>query len=272
MHSLSPIKMLKEKNKLSITIHASLSELGIAAANLSTEIIRAAIAERGYARIMVATGNSQVNLIRALVRKTIDWSCVDAFHLDEYVGIDAKHPASFRKWVQTQFVDKVQPRSISYLNGNCSDSESEAFRYAELLMEDSIDLAFVGIGENGHIAFNDPHTADFNDTHIVKRVELDIACRQQQVREGHFPDIGSVPPEALTVTCPGLMRARNWVCSVPELRKAAAIRDALEGDIGHKCPGSLVRMHQSVHMFLDHESSSLLSPKTRATYHSGESK
>ncbi|MCX6953590.1 MAG: glucosamine-6-phosphate deaminase, partial [Verrucomicrobia bacterium] len=224
----------------------------------SAEIISAAIHSRGHARILVATGNSQFALVKHLVNAQLDWSRVDAFHLDEYVGIDANHPASFRHWIRTRFEEKVLPRSMHYLRGDAPDPDAEAARYSALLLAGPIDLAFVGIGENGHIAFNDPHVADFNDPLTVKRVELDVACRTQQVHEGHFPNIAAVPREALSVTCSGLMRAAHWVCSVPEARKAEAVRKSLEGPITPACPGSLVRAHPSAFLYLDLESSSKL--------------
>jgi glucosamine-6-phosphate deaminase len=243
---------------LNVSILSSVDELGRAAALKSAEIIRSAIATRGFARILVATGNSQLQLIRHLTSLPIEWRKVDAFHLDEYVGIDANHPASFRFWIRTRFEERVRPRSMHYLQGDAANPDAEASRYTKLLLSDSIDLAFVGIGENGHIAFNDPHVADFNDPLTVKRVELDAACRTQQVREGHFPDNASVPREALSVTCSGLMRAAHWVCSVPESRKAEAVKNSLEGPIAPTCPGSLVRKHPNAFLYLDRDSSAKL--------------
>jgi len=246
------------RHPLNVSIFPTVDELGKAAAAKSADIIRAAIRSRGYARILVATGNSQLQLVQHLTAMTLDWRKVDAFHLDEYVGIDANHLASFRFWIRTRFEEKVRPRSMHYLRGDAPNPDAEASRYAALLLADSIDLAFVGIGENGHIAFNDPHVADFNDPLTVKRVELDDACRTQQVREGHFPSNASVPREALSVTCSGLMRAAHWVCSVPESRKAEAVKNSLEGPIAPTCPGSLVRKHPNAFIYLDRDSSSKL--------------
>lgn len=249
---------------LHVSIFPRVDDLGRAAAAKSAEIITAAIRDRGQARILVATGNSQFALVQHLVTAQVDWSRVDAFHLDEYVGIDAGHPASFRHWIRTRFEQKVRPRSMHYLLGDAPNPDVEAARYSNLLLAGPIDLAFVGIGENGHVAFNDPHVADFNDPLTVKRVELDTACRTQQVREGHFPDIAAVPREALSVTCTGLMRAAHWVCSVPELRKAEAVKNSLEGSITPACPGSLVRLHPSAFLYLDLESSSKLTRRFSA--------
>lgn len=245
-------------HELPIAVFPSTDELGKAAAAQSAEIITAAIRARGRARILVATGNSQLALIARLAALQLDWGKVEAFHLDEYVGIDANHPASFRFWIRTRFEEKVRPRSMHYIHGDAPNPDAEAARYSQLLLAGPIDLAFVGIGENGHIAFNDPHVADFHDPLTVKRVELDPACRAQQVREGHFPTDASVPREALSVTCSGLMRAAHWICSVPELRKADAVKASLEGPIAPSCPGSLVRTHPSAFLYLDRDSASKL--------------
>jgi glucosamine-6-phosphate deaminase len=155
-------------------------------------------------------------------------------------------------------VDKVRPRSAEYLRGDASDVQAECSRYSSLLLAAPVDVAFVGIGENGHIAFNDPHVADFNDPETVKIVELDEACRRQQVGEGHFPSVEDVPAEALTMTCPALMRAAHLVCSVPDARKAKAVADAVRGPLTERCPASLLRKHPDARLYLDKESASLL--------------
>ena len=210
---------------------------------------------------MVGTGNSQLELIHALARQPgINWGQIDAFHLDEYVGLAADHPSSFRHWIRHRFADQVRPRSVSYIDGDTANLSVMIEEYGRKLLAGPIDLAFVGIGENGHIAFNDPHVADFNDPAPVKRVALDENCRRQQVGEGHFPDLDSVPKEAITVTCTGLFRAVRWICTVPDLRKAHAVRNSLEGPISPECPGSLVRKHPCARLYLDLESASLLSP------------
>jgi len=241
-----------------VSVFPHMDDLGRAAAAKSTEIISTAIQSRGYSRILVATGNSQVNLMQHLSVADLDWSKVEIFHLDEYVGISSNHPASFRFWIRTRLVEKVFPRSVHFIEGDARDPDAEAARYSALLLAEPIDLAFVGFGENGHIAFNDPHVADFSDPLTVKRVLLDPACRRQQVREGHFSSVASVPREALSVTCSGLMRAANWVCSVPELRKAEAVKAALEGPISTSCPASLVRTRDRAFIYLDTSSASQL--------------
>ncbi len=241
-----------------VHIYPSRQALGEAAALAAAAMIQEAIGQRGYARIMIATGNSQLDVSEALVRQNIDWQAVDVFHMDEYVGIPAAHPSSFRRWIKTRIVDQVHPRSIHYLQGDAQDLSSEIERYAKLLESEPVDLAFVGFGENGHIAFNDPPTADFEDPDTVKRVQLDEACRMQQAGEGHFPHLDSVPREALTVTCSALLRIAHWVSCVPEGRKASAVQCALKGPISNSCPASAVRLHPDATVYLDLESSKLL--------------
>lgn len=244
-----------------IAVYPSRDALGKAASRQAAEIIRQAIAARGLARILVATGNSQLDVVKYLVAEQVDWNKVEVMHLDEYVGIRPDHPASFHLWIRTRFVEKTRPRTVDYLNGLSPDPDAEARRYALLLASGPVDLAFVGVGENGHIAFNDPHVADFNDPLLVKRVALDETSLRQQVGEGHFPDLASVPREALSVTCSGLMRAEHWICCVPERRKAAAIKAALEGPLTTACPGSLIRVHPRAFVYLDVDSASLLSSR-----------
>lgn len=210
-------------------------------------------------RIIIGTGNSQEDLIKMLTQMSfIDWSSIEVFHMDEYVGIAVSHPASFRRWLKTHLTDIVQPRKVHYLDGDAADLNEECRRYGNLLRSAPIDVCFLGFGENGHIAFNDPPNADFNDPHTVKRVTLDAACRMQQVGEGHFTDLGTVPREALTITCPFLVSAKSLICCVPDLRKARAVRDALEGPLSPSCPASLVREHPQTFVFLDNDSASLL--------------
>jgi glucosamine-6-phosphate deaminase len=242
-----------------VRVSASKLQAGRAAALAGADFLRNAIARKGSARIIVATGNSQEEMVATLGEfRDIAWNEIDVFHMDEYVGLDETHPASFRLWVKTRLVDLVHPRQAHYLNGNAADLAEECARYGELLRSGPIDVCFLGIGENGHIAFNDPHVADFRDPLTVKRVELDARCRQQQVGEGHFPDLAVVPREALTLTCPALMSARRLVCCAPERRKAEAVMNALHGPISTACPGSIIRTIPGAYFFLDAESSSLL--------------
>lgn len=244
---------------LSLEVHDSRAGLGAAAADRAAGIIQSAVADRGHARIIVATGNSQIDFIDALTAKPgVPWAAVTIFHMDEYAGMSDSHPASFRRWIRERVIERVHPARAEYLIGDADDIAEECRRYAALLEEAPIDMAFVGIGENGHIAFNDPHVADFQDTAAVKVVSLDEACRRQQVGEGHFPSLEAVPREALTLTCPALMRAGHLVCSVPESRKAAAVKAALEGPLTEACPASVLRTHPDAWLYLDTESASLL--------------
>jgi glucosamine-6-phosphate deaminase len=234
--------------------------LGQAAGARAAKLITDAVRDKGRTRIMVATGNSQIDLLSELVQlNEIPWNNVEIFHMDEYVGISGDHPSSFRHWIRTRLAEKVNASQVHYIEGDAPDLEAEIRRYSGLLSEGPIDLAFVGFGENGHIAFNDPHVADFNDPAVLKRVTLDEACREQQAREGHFKDADAVPKEAVTVTCPVLFSAAAWVSCVPEARKAQAVKCALEGPLSSSCPASLVRTHPNADVFLDPDSASLLS-------------
>jgi glucosamine-6-phosphate deaminase len=245
--------------KAHVSAYPSRAVMGLHAARKAAEIIQAAVERRGRARIIVATGNSQLDFIAALVEQPeIDWPRVEMFHMDEYVGLSPQHPASFRLWIKTRVEDKVPLASANYIGGDAPNVEAEIARYSALLAAAPIDCAFVGFGENGHIAFNDPPSADFNDPVAIKVVELDAACRRQQVGEGHFQTIDSVPRTAITITCSGLFAADTWICCVPEARKAVAVRQALTGPISTSCPASLVRRHPSAWVFLDNDSASLL--------------
>ncbi len=249
-----------------VRIFDSNLDMASSAAEQAATFIAQAIEKFGRARVMAATGNSQIQFIEALVsRPEIDWQRVEIFHMDEYVGLSASHPSSFRFWIKTRLVDEVHPAAAHYLAADAPDLDAEIRRYSELLLAGPLHVAFVGFGENGHIAFNDPDVGSFHDPAIVKRVELDEACRRQQTGEGHFPDLNSVPKEALTVTCPGLFRASAWLCCVPDARKAEAVRNALEGPISTACPASLVRCHPNATVYLDSGSAALLSSVQSAT-------
>jgi glucosamine-6-phosphate deaminase len=258
--SIIGIENPRHYGKAKVQIFASRAELGIAAAKDAAALIEQAIRERGSSRIMVATGNSQLDVVKELVRQpNVEWSKVDVFHMDEYVGVDENHPAGFRRWIRERVEDVVHPRVVNYINGE-GDIEQEMARYTALLQDGPLDIAFVGFGENGHIAFNDPPVADFHDPRMLKQVALDEACRRQQVNEGHFDIVETVPVRAITVTCSGLLRARAWISCVPEARKAKAVQAAFEGEITTDCPASIVRTHENASVYLDTESASLLKP------------
>jgi glucosamine-6-phosphate deaminase len=213
----------------------------------------------GNATVILAAANSQVATLKVLVgMEGIDWSKVTMFHMDEYLGISRDHPASFRRFLRERVEDKVKPANFYYIAGDCEEPLAECERYAGLLAAQQIDLCLLGIGENGHIAFNDPPVANFADPHPVKLVRLDEACRRQQVGEGHFPDLNAVPRYAFTLTIPALCGARRMICNCARRRKAVAVRDALRGPIETKCPASFLRRQSHCTLYLDSESSSLL--------------
>ncbi len=244
---------------LTVRVFTDKKRLGAAAAAQAASVLERRIRENGAARVLVSTGNSQLEMIAELVRRSeIDWRFIEIFHIDEYVGLPDTHPASFRNWVRTRLADCVLPGKVHYLAGDAPDPDAECRRYARLIAARPIDLAFVGFGENGHIGFNDPHEADFADPLPVRRVTLDEKCRRQQVGEGHFPSLEAVPAEALTLTCPTLVSAREIVCCVPDQRKAEAVRNALKGPIDPSCPASILRHHQQASVYLDTASASLL--------------
>ena len=213
--------------------------------------MRAAVASRDAAHVMFATGNSQLAFVRALVHETegVPWADTVVFHMDEYVGVGPDHPAGFQRWIRERIVEPARPKAAYYVDGT-GDPEAECLRYTELLQRHPLDLCCLGVGENGHLAFNDPPVADFADPRDVKVVELDAACRMQQVHEGHFTGLGAVPTHAITVTVPALLRAGRVLAIVPEARKAAPVRAALTGPITTACPASALRTipHATIHL------------------------
>lgn len=211
------------------------------------------------AAVILATGNSQIKFLEALIQLGgVDWSRVILFHMDEYLGISENHSASFRRYMRERVEARVKPRRFHYLNGDALQPLNECERYTRLLAAQPIDLCCLGIGENGHIAFNDPPVADFRDPHAVKLVKLDEACRLQQVGEKHFPSMDAVPQYAFTLTIPTLCSALRMLCVAPEQRKARAVKDALEGPISTGCPASILRQQSHATLFLDSGSASLL--------------
>lgn len=244
---------------LHVRVFDTVEHLASVAAYDAAGAIDRAIEERGEANVMFASGLSQVAFLDALIaRPDVDWTRVAGFHMDEYVGMHAEHPASFRRYMRERIVARVHPAEFHELAGDAPDVDTEIARYTKVLRDHPLDLCCLGIGENGHLAFNDPHVADFDDPADVKVVDLDDRCRAQQVGEGHFPTIADVPPRALTVTIPALLRARTLVVVVPEARKAKSVHDALLGPVSTACPSSVLRGHAHATLYLDAESSSLL--------------
>lgn len=244
---------------LPVQIYSSNNALGAAAARDAAQALKQVVAQRGAANLMVATGNSQLSFLQALGNDpSIPWPSITIFHMDEYKGIAADHSASFRRYIRENLARRVNAKAVHYIAGDAPDIEAEAQRYAHLLLANPIDVCACGIGENGHLAFNDPPVADFDDPLLVKVVELESACRQQQVNEGHFPTLDTVPSHALTVTVPGLLRARRILCIVPEARKAEPVRAALLGPISTSCPASILRRTPQAVLYLDTEAAQLL--------------
>ncbi len=245
--------------KLDVQIHPDTPALARAAADEAASVIRSSVAARGAAHVMFATGNSQLAFVDALTAGTpeVPWSDIVVFHMDEYVGVGPDHPAGFQRWIRERIVDRVRPRQAYYLDG-LADPERECERYARLLVEKPLDLCCLGIGENGHLAFNDPPFADFDDPADVKVVDLDEASRRQQVHEGHFRELGDVPRQAVTVTIPALLRANRVLAVVPEERKSAPVAAALQGPLSTTCPASILRTKDNVTLHLDAGSASKL--------------
>jgi glucosamine-6-phosphate deaminase len=245
--------------RLRVVIHPDSGALARAAADQAAAAIRDAVAARGVAHAMFATGNSQLEFVDQLVANTpgVPWGKVVAFHMDEYVGIGPDHPAGFQRWIRRRIAEPTNAGTVHYLDG-LAEPAAECARYAALLGRHPLDLCCLGIGENGHLAFNDPPVADFDDPVDVKVVELDRACRQQQVNEGHFPGLEDVPARAMTVTVPALLRARTVLAVVPELRKAEPVRTALHGPVSTACPASALRTAAHAILHLDPGSGSLL--------------
>jgi len=246
-----------------IVIANDRGELGNVAAQKAAAFLQRTVAERGQARLIVATGSSQFEVLESLVTTPgIDWSRIDGFHLDEYIGISRSHAASFCGYLAKRFVDRVPIRSFQFLDGT-KDPSQVCAEVGQKLTELPIDLALVGIGENGHLAFNDP-PADFETTQPYIIVSLDEACRRQQVGEGWFDDLSQVPTHAISMSIRQIMATRHIICSVPDRRKAKAVADSVEGPVTSDVPASILQQHPSVDLILDQTSAALLDPRFRA--------
>lgn len=232
-------------------------ELGQAAARDAAKIINQAIKERDVAYVIAATGASQFEFLDTLALEEIDWTKVVFFHLDEYVGLPQSHPASFRRYLKERVVSRIHPRTFHFLNGEADDVHEECRRVGDLIAQQKIDVAFVGIGENGHLAFNDP-PADFDTEEPYIVVNLDNACRQQQVGEGWFKSIAEVPTQAISMSIKQILKSRNILCIVPDQRKAEAVKATVEIEVSPTHPASVLRRHKHVTLYLDRHSSSLL--------------
>jgi len=246
-------------NELELCRHKDRKFAGEGAANRVAAIIRFACGERGEARVIFACAPSQDEFLTALIATDLDWSKLVIFHMDEYAGLSPAHPQSFRSYLRAHLLSHIsKPKALHLIGAEAREPERECERYAALIAEAPIDLVCMGIGENGHIAFNDPPVADFHDPRLIKVVELDPACRQQQINDGCFPTLADVPSHALTLTIPALLGARHISCVVPGRRKARAVRDTLLGPISTACPASILQTHRNVCIHIDSAAGSLL--------------
>jgi glucosamine-6-phosphate deaminase len=248
------IKILKKDN-LSINIYNNRLEMGRAAAKAASEVIKKLIAGQKTVTMVFAAAPSQNEFLDALsCEPGIDWDKVTAFHMDEYIGLPETAPQKFAHYLKNRIFKKVNPGKVYYLNGNNPDPEEECARYGRLLKEYPLDIACIGIGENGHIAFNDPDVANFGDPKQVKVVNLEYASRRQQVHDGCFNTLAEVPVQALTMTIPQLMSARQVFCMVPGSLKNNAVKTAVNGEITSQCPASILRRHERAALYLDRDS------------------
>jgi len=242
-----------------IEVFRTKADCGAAAADRGAEILKKTIAAKGRASFIVATGASQFDFMKALTQKDgIDWQHTAMYHLDEYIGISEKHPASFRRYLKERLVDLVQPGTVHFIQGEAADPAAECRRMNDIISQDKIDVAFVGIGENGHLAFNDP-PADFDTEQPFIIVELDRACRQQQFGEGWFAALEEVPTTAISMSIQQIMKSEAVICTVPDERKARAVAHCFEGDVSPLHPASILRNHANAFVYLDEAAASLLS-------------
>jgi glucosamine-6-phosphate deaminase len=246
---------------MNVNIQQDPKKLGIEAGKKSATLIREAIKTQGSANIILATGSSQFETLKQLIlEKGIEWNKVTMFHLDEYIGLPLSHKASFRKYLKERFLDKVPDlKSVNLINGD-SNPEEECKRLGDLIRKSPIDVALVGIGENGHLAFNDP-PADFETEKPYIVADLNRACRQQQVNEDWFESFEEVPEQAISMSVKQIMLSKHIVCSVPDVRKAKAVKDSVEQPVSNLYPASILQNHPDCYLFLEKSSASLLTKK-----------
>ncbi|GAC1363111.1 MAG: glucosamine-6-phosphate deaminase [Herpetosiphon sp.] len=245
-------------DNMPVSMYETNEQLGRAAANDLAAILSTAVKERGSASIILATGNSQLSFIKALRTKLeLPWNKITVFHMDEYLGMPTTHTASFRRWMREQLTDVVHPHAFHGLAGDAPDIEAEMARYTDLLEQHDPVACVLGIGENGHLAFNDP-PADFNTARSIHVATLAEEARRQQVGEGHFPTLADVPRQAITLTIPALLKPKHLLAVVPEARKASAVKAALEGPLTPDLPASILRTVSHTRLYLDRASAALL--------------
>ncbi|MBQ5793892.1 MAG: glucosamine-6-phosphate deaminase [Clostridia bacterium] len=248
-------------DKLQVNIYQTRAQMGAAAAQDIKSKFCELLAAKPQINVIFAAAPSQNEVLASLVAdQDIDWSRINAYHMDEYIGLDANAPQGFGNFLRAHIFDSVPFASVNLIDVTARDADAEAVRYGALLDENPADVVVMGIGENGHIAFNDPPVADFRDSKTVKAVKLDEICRQQQVNDGCFASIDQVPTHALTVTVPALTRAPYLFCIVPTPAKAWAVKETLTGSIDEHCPASVLRMHDNAILYLDRDSAALLTP------------
>ncbi len=248
-----------KKDHLEVRVFENRTLMGQAAARDIKERIMSLLKEKAEINMIFAAAPSQNDVLKALVEdKEIEWNRVNAYHMDEYIGLDQNAPQGFGNFLRDHIFGLVPFKSVNYIDITTKDPEAEAERYGKLLRENPADIVVMGIGENGHIAFNDPPVADFNDPKTVKPVKLDEICRQQQVNDGCFATIADVPTHAMTLTVPTLVAAPYLFCIVPAPTKAKAVYETLHGTIDEHCPASILRLQKNAVLYLDDKSSALL--------------
>lgn len=248
-----------KKDKLQIKVFKNRILMGEAAANDIKSKIKELLLTKPEINMIFAAAPSQNDVLRSLVEDTeIEWNRINAYHMDEYIGLDKDAPQGFGNFLKAHIFGLVPFKSVNYIDITTADPDAEAERYGRLLEANPTDIVVMGIGENGHIAFNDPPVADFNDSRLVKPVKLDDICRRQQVNDGCFARIEDVPTHAMTLTVPTLVRAPYLFCIVPAPTKAKAVYETLNGSIDEHCPASILRLHDNAILYLDNESSKLL--------------
>jgi len=240
-------------------IYENKAIMGKAAADMVCQKINELLNKQQFVNMIFAAAPSQNEFLSALIQNgTIEWQRINAFHMDEYIGLPENDLRTFASFLKEKIFGKLSFHTVNYINGNATDPDAECKRYTELLSKYPTDIVCMGIGENGHIAFNDPHVADFNDPVKVKVVNLDEECRQQQVNDKCFDLLDEVPTHAITLTIPALMAGKYIYCMVPGEKKAKAVYNTLHAEISEKCPATILRKHSNAVLFLDDDSNSLL--------------
>lgn len=255
---MSILKKLKAQ-KLDVIMYDTRNQLGEEAAKEASKKIIELLSQKDELNIVFASAPSQQEFIESIVKnKEIQWARINAFHMDEYIDLNTDAPQGFGNFLNERIFGRLNFKSVNYINGNAEDIDLECKRYSKILYDNPTDIVFMGIGENGHIAFNDPHVAFFNDKDIVKVVELDLECRNQQVNDGCFNTIDEVPTHAITLTIPTLIGAKYIFCMVPGQTKAEAVFKTVTGEITEECPASILKRHKNAKLYIDANSGSKL--------------